>query len=498
MKTKIVLWGENAANEPILLGIELVESENKILIHTIPQRVATEEFYKLMMDKWRNGEEVAFPEGSETIERSLKLTDSLLPDDIKVEKTEIIALAQAEWHVAVLSNKLYEAYKEEIDDIKGKIDVLSDFSEDAWSDLVQFWAKVSDQIKERTLFRDQASILKDRTDILFGKLKTLKKEAQKQFDEASKEVYASFEADLAAVSKKIEDGFALSPLFDELKAIQKKHQTAKLSRGDRNKVWSMIDETFKTLKAAKGAVSGGSREGGAKSPKQDGGLQKRYDGLLGAIRNLEYGIKRDHNEIAFQKNKINTTDGQLESQIRQAKLVMIEQQVHSKQEKLKELSEVKISLEGKLASIAERALTRQAKEKVEQKIAADIKSQKEELAPIAENLQAAAASIVESKQKSQKPVRPVEPLTAVVDTPELINDTVITQESKAAKEVNSEEESVVENIFNKIEGTVEDAVTTLKAVAEVAEDKLELLEEKIQDAINTFKEKSIDDSKEEE
>ena len=118
MKTKIVLWGENAENEKILLAIELLEKDNKILIHVFPQEVATEEFYQTMLDKWRENHEVVFPANHKTIERPLSISDSLLPDDIKTERTDVISRAQAEWHFVVLSTKLYETYKGEIDELK--------------------------------------------------------------------------------------------------------------------------------------------------------------------------------------------------------------------------------------------------------------------------------------------------------------------------------------------------------------------------------------------
>nr|HMS69652.1 hypothetical protein [Saprospiraceae bacterium] len=91
MKTKIVLWGENAENEKILLAIELLEKDNKILIHVFPQEVATEEFYQTMLDKWRENHEVVFPANHKTIERPLSISDSLLPDDIKTERTDVIS-----------------------------------------------------------------------------------------------------------------------------------------------------------------------------------------------------------------------------------------------------------------------------------------------------------------------------------------------------------------------------------------------------------------------
>ena len=85
MRRKLVLWGANEKDEKMLVALELLEKENVVNIYTFPENVATEDFYKMMSEKWKDDIEVEFPNGFTKIERKLSMTDSILPDEIKVE-----------------------------------------------------------------------------------------------------------------------------------------------------------------------------------------------------------------------------------------------------------------------------------------------------------------------------------------------------------------------------------------------------------------------------
>ena len=71
------------------MAVELLADDNQVKIYTFPEAVATDEFYQKMMDDWRNDKEVEFPEAHMVTERGLNIADSLLPESIKVERSDL-------------------------------------------------------------------------------------------------------------------------------------------------------------------------------------------------------------------------------------------------------------------------------------------------------------------------------------------------------------------------------------------------------------------------
>ena len=470
MKRKIVLWGTNEKEEKILVALHLLDKEGKINLYTFNENIATEEFYNKMLNQWREGVEVEFPEGHTHIERPLSITDGILPDDIRVDRTDVIARAQTEWHFIVLSSKLYQMYKTELDDLAETINGLKEFDNKIWNEMRNFWSKVQEQVIEKNLFRDHASVLKTKTNRLFDQLKELKRKVEEEFEANSAKHREAVMEELKAIEEKIEKGLGLKPIFEELKGLQNKLKGIKFTRNDRNTVWEKVDAAFKVVKEKRFGDKGQNTSHLSRH-------QRRYDGLINAISKMEKSIQRDRDDQKYQDRKIATTDGQLEMQIRQAKVKMIDERIKSKELKLEDMYKTKKELEARIEKEkqreAKKAKMDEAKAAAEAKIADEMKKTAEANDADNEKLEAAAAKIKESKtSEEEQKTEPTE------ESPK--SETEESNEEKNSEKEETKEDTLIGAIaatvgeaLDNVGEVIEDVVDTVKAVAEVVEDKID-------------------------
>lgn len=416
MKSKLVLWGTNAQEERVLIAMQLRADDNKVDIWMFPEAIASPDFSQQMLNDWRNGAEVAFPEGGTHLERELSVAESLLPDDIKVERTDIINRAQGEWHFIVLSTKLHAAYKSELAQLEDQVNQLSDYSGEAWDALKNFWNKVQDQVKERNLFREHGDELRDATNGLFTHLKGMRTAVMHEFEDNSKTWYAQFNTILDEIEQKVEKGVKGFPdVFDQLKQTQNKFRDQKMTREHSNNLWNRIDLLFKTVKEKK---FGNNAINDSSAGER---LTRRYEGLIGAVDKMQDSIDRDIQDLEYQRKRVEQSEGQLEEQLRQAKINMINERVKSKQEKLNEMLATKADVEAKILNLKERDA---------KKAAADAKVAAKEEA------QAAAAVV---KEEAPAPVAEVkEEAQAVVETPAVVAEEVKSETKEVVAEATEE------------------------------------------------------------
>ena len=469
MKTKLVLWGRNAQDERVLIALRLQPKANKVDLYTFPEAIATEDFSQKMLNEWRTGVDVPFPEGHTHLEKELSVTESLLPEDLKVERSDLINRAQTEWHFIVLSSKLNETYQAELQDLKERVEQLSSYSGDVWEELKGFWAKVQEQMRERNLFREHADELKNTTNDLFGKMKEMRKTLDKEFQTVSEQHLNELKGTLGEIKERLEKGLNLNGIFEDLKNVQRRFRDTKLTRDHRSSVWDQLDGLFKEVKTRR---YGGDSRGGDGNSSPSERLKRRYDGLINALSKMEQSINRDKKELDFQDKRVsNSSVGQLEAQLREAKMMMIKERIRSKEEKLGEMLQTKTDLERRMESQKEKDAQRAEKDKV--RAAKEAAAQK-----IKAEIQQAEAARAEDAGKLEKAAEALKGKKKVVEE-------TTTEEPKA------EEETVVEKIATTIEETLEDVVDTVKAVAHV-------VSEKIDEAVEQFNEKETEAETKEE
>ncbi len=465
MKTKLVLWGTNEKEEKVLIALELRPSDTKVNLYTFPESLATEEFGKKMFDEWRNGQAVLFPEGYQTMERELSLTEPLLPDTLKVERGDVIQRAQTEWQFVVLSEKLNQVYKAELAELKEKIEQLTSYDSKTWEALKTFWSKVQGQVRDRNLFRDHANNLRENTNELFSKMKEMRAALNKEFEGMSQTHFETFKNTLGDLEEKVTKGMNLSNIFNELKEVQKQFRETKFTKEHRAKIWSKLDGLFKVVKEKKY----GPEAAGGNSPSDR--LGKRYDGLMNAIGKMEHSIQRDRNDLKYEDRKIANSEGQLEAQIRQAKIKMIEERIRSKEEKLADMHRTRQELEKKKEAQVEKDKRRAEQQKIQE-------AKEAAKAKIKEEMKAAETAREAQGEKLEKAA------DAIKGKP---------QETKVEEVLGAVTETAAE-VSEQIRDTIEDAVDTVKAIAEVVggkiQEKVQETKEKIQETIEEVTEEA--------
>ena len=443
MKNRIVFWGKNENSEKLLLALELLAEEGKVNVISFPEALVSEEFNQTLTKDWRDGKTVDFPEGFTSNLVELTVTGSILPAGITAEKMDLVTRAQAEWNFSILSSRLFRSYQSELNEFKDKVERALHFDKNMWDELKSFWDRVQEQARDKSLFREHSEHLRQETNELFGKLKDLRGKLDEEFDRTSKTIYEDIVAKLGDIENKVREGIRLQPLFDELKDIQKKIREVKLNRDHRNKIWDKLDATFKVLK---------EKRFGPETADDNNPLvriQKRYEGLMAAIDKMESSVGRDVEELNFQNGKVNSSFGQLEAQIRQAKVAMIEERVRSKKEKLTEMYATKTELDRKMEQLQEKE-----KRKADEMLKEDAKKAAQE--KIANEIAAANA---------------------------------------AREKVKGEKESLFDAATSILGDSITDMVDTVKAVAEVVEDRIE---DKIDEIKEIWKDKKEEESAKEE
>lgn len=410
MRSRLVIWGTNSKEERVLLAVSLLADDNKVEIWSIPEKDTSEEFYNQMMSQWREGSELEIPNSAEYRVTALTMADTILPDDIKVEKSDVIQRAQLEWHFVVLSTKLYKNYKNDFEEIGDKIKRLEEFNQDLWNELKDLWSNVQQHIFDKNLQRDHSDSLKEKSNSLFDELKKLRKAHQSELNQKSKEAFQKYATTLDGIAEKISSGGVLKLLFEELVELQKELKELSFSRSDRESILSKLNECFKSIREKR--EHRGSRKDSNFSSSDR--MNSRYEGLLGAIKRLSDSVEYEKKNIDFENKRIATTDGQLEAQIRVAKIKMIEERLRSKESKLNELLDTKVKLEAqmeKLAKKGEKLKQKQerkekfevAKEKIKEEIHETIQKAQEEVPEeVQEKLTKAAEEIKVSKRGSRK------------------------------------------------------------------------------------------------
>ncbi len=369
---RLVAWATDPEGGKQLLALDLLPEENQLRVHALKGPAATEDLFLSLQKDWGHRKTDALPEGMRTLSVPLTVSGDLLPEGMKAEDEGQLQKARHEWHFVVLSYKFYQNFLREWQELKERLDGSQDFDKGLWNDLKGFWDRVQVQINDKNLQKEHAQSLRTRTDELFTGLKNLRHQREKDLQARSEDAAQRFREELEKLENQIAEGKKLRAVFEKLKQLQREFHKAAFTRKHRNKIWKRLDAAFKAAKEKR--FGAGSSQATSALER----LQSRVQGLLGAIEKMESSIRRDRKSLDYENRKIQHSDGQLEAQIRQAKVQMIQERVNSKSAKLEDMLKTRAELEDR-------------KKKLEEKVALEAERQKEREAKAREKEKARAA-----------------------------------------------------------------------------------------------------------
>lgn len=367
MKTKLIFWGLKSVDETtekVLIALELHPVENLVESWVFEGENANETLADQLMNNWRKGEVIVFPEVTAHQKNELSASGTIIPAGYTVEKEDLIKRTHTEWLFIVLSTKLYKTYELELSDIRDRVDGLKKYSKEIWMELKSFQEKIQKQVEEQNLFRDHTNQLRDILNDLFGTLKEMRQKEDNIFEAAAKETYDKMASTLNLVEDAVEKNLGeWAKWFDKLKGLQQEIKNVKLTKEGRNELWSRIDKAFKDVKDKRF----GNAPANDENVEQK--LKNRIEGLREAIHKMDDSVKRDEKELDFQQKKLdNISSSQLETQLREVKAKMIQDRLNSKREKLADMNKTLADLEAKLTRVLAKSATKEELKETEEKV----------------------------------------------------------------------------------------------------------------------------------
>jgi hypothetical protein len=277
-----------------------------------------------LSNDWVNGGTFVFPEGTEIISPDIN-ADSILPDHIKSDKTGEIRHKQNEWAVQLLTNKLWESYLIELDNLKKRSADLAGYDKGLFEDAKSYWERVLEHKKERNITQERLDKIKEDVNAIFEQLKAFRKTESAEFEKSSNAVRDMIAEKLNQIKLKADEKANFKTLHEDIKALQHEIRNQHFLKSDETAVRKAFDDAFHYISEQRNRYFTDK-------------FETRISGLKDVIFRMEKGLEHDRKDMEyFTKKADNPRIQSLELQLLKVRIRQIKETITSKEDKLKDI-----------------------------------------------------------------------------------------------------------------------------------------------------------------
>jgi hypothetical protein len=448
MNTRLVLWGEISTDRTALIAINLDEATAKIHIYAFPKENVTKEVQDKLFFEWKNGGEYEFPEFAIHWEVDAN-NDTILPENVKVDRPEIVLQSQHKWSKKLMSSKINQLLEDETKLLEEKASSIAEYDQSLWDKTKAQWEKIASYQKKNEITWEQTTVLKEKINNVFDALKAVKRINNENDDQANSVFVKHITKRIDELQSKLIYTDQWKFIFDELKKIQNELKEANIKWNHKRNLYDSVNAIYDDLKKYR------STEIITKTQSRISQLKNILSGLLDSI-------ERENDSFKMQVEKMqHYTRGKIaENEIKNRFNYILERIG----EKKKKADGIKQTIEQLKAEI-EKEKTQQ-KEREQEKINREqeaIAKQEEAKLKAAAKKEAEENEITTSENKTKKTEEKlVDIKTVTSESTDSIPENAITEE--IAIENSSSQKSIAEEVIlsGKIEVAIADEPITEK------------------------------------
>lgn len=246
MQQRLVLWGEIGTDRKALIAIRLEEETARIHVHALPKETVSKTIQDAIVG-WKNGGDFEFPETAYSWVMDAN-QDKILPDDVRVEKPEMITQAQALWSKKLMSTRINQLLTEETALLTEKAEVATDFDQGIWDKAKQQWDKIAGYQKKGEISWEQTTVLKEKINNIFDSLKAVRRLHSEQDEQQAHVIFKQLENKIQDLQNKLIYPDEWKHIFGELKKTQEEIKNATMKWGQKRNLYDLVNGIFHDLR----------------------------------------------------------------------------------------------------------------------------------------------------------------------------------------------------------------------------------------------------------